>query len=126
LFLIWWRVIVVIISRCVPIYIFLILANKGIKSAGVALDIKLGRGRRRWDTLDDRDQKDMPCASMKGWGGFVGRGPANIIVAGGRELFSFSTEALAKSPSTFSSSLLVDIAASSFIFLEDSFCFMHY
>jgi hypothetical protein len=59
-------------------------------------------------------------------GGFVAWGPASVIVVGGGELFSFSTEALAKSPSTFPSSLLVDIAASSFTFLEDSFCFAHH
>jgi hypothetical protein len=58
-----------------------------------------GRGRRRWDTLDDRYRR-------RGWGGFVGWGPANVIIVGGGGLFSFSTEALAKSPSTFPSSLL--------------------
>jgi hypothetical protein len=83
------------------------------------------RGRRWWDTLDNMYREDMPHASRNEWGGFVGWGPTNVIVVGGEELFFFSTEALAKSPSTFPSSLLVDIAASSFTFLEDYFCFAH-
>ncbi len=71
------------------------------------------RGRRWWDTLDDRYWEDMHRASRSGSGGFVGWGPPNVIVIGEGELFSFSTEALAKSPSTFPSSLLVDIAVHS-------------